>query len=139
MPVTDPTAVQPTPLTDAVELVRMKDSAEGSRASARITVDPDNQIFAGHYPGLPIFPGVGLIEGVHRTVLAMARSGEIEPVLGAVLSARFLSPVFPRDEIEVQVLVTKDPRCWTAAARLHVRGGLVAKVSLRYRVPGDVS
>lgn len=140
MPVIDHAAVQPTPLTERIRLIDVESCAdERIEARAVVVVDPDNPIFGGHYPGLPIFPGVGLIEGVHRTVLGVASADEIVPVLDAVLTARFVRPVFPRDEIDARVLITREPLCWTVAAELRGPQGRVGKVNLRYRLPGDAS
>ena len=140
MPVIDHAAVQPTPLTDRVRLIDFGPGPdERVEAHALVVVDPDNPIFGGHYPGLPIFPGVGLIEGVHRAVLGVASAYEVVPVLDAVLTARFVRPVFPCDEIDARVLIARDPRYWTVAAQLRGPRGQVGKVNLRYRLTGDTS
>ncbi|WP_326829905.1 hypothetical protein OIE13_09870 [Streptosporangium sp. NBC_01810] len=43
-----------------------------------ITISPDEPVFAGHYPGFPIFPGMCVVEVVHRGALltAPAEAGE---------------------------------------------------------------
>lgn len=106
------------------------------RVSALVTVDPDNPIFAGHYPGLPIFPGVCLIECTHRTVLATVRPGSVAPAVAAVRTARFLEPVFPGDELRIRTDVRKDAGWWEAAAEFRGDRGVVATIRLRYRLPG---
>jgi 3-hydroxyacyl-[acyl-carrier-protein] dehydratase len=131
---TDPV---PTPLTEQVRVTAVEPApGDGVRISALVTVDPDNPILAGHYPGLPIFPGVCLIECAHRTVLAAVRPGSPVPDLAAVLTARFLDTAFPGDEIRIRTEVTKGAGQWLAAAELRGDRGLVAKLSLRYRLPG---
>lgn len=139
MPVTDLAATQPTPLTEDVRITGIETSGDCVIVSARVTVDPANPVFAGHYPGLPIFPGVCLIECLHRTVLATPWPPGAVLILEAVRSARFLAPVFPGDEISAQVRVTRAARQWTAAGALHGRQGVVARITLRYRLSRGVS
>lgn len=140
MPVIDQAPLQPTPLTEHVQVISIEpDTAESTVISTLVTVDPENPIFAGHYPGLPIFPGVCLIECVHRTVLAAPRPRGVAPIMEAVLKARFLTPVFPGDEISTRARITKDAQQWTATAVLHGKHGVVATIDLRYRLPGGGS
>lgn len=92
----------------------------------RLPVDPAEEVFAGHYPGNPILPGVCVIETVHRA----ARATATEPVvLAAVESTRFLGPVFPGDELVVD-LRWDGPKVTATAA---TERGDAATVKLRYR------
>ena len=45
-------------------------------ARAEVRIDPSEPVFAGHYPDFPIFPGVCVVECVHRSALATAPTGE---------------------------------------------------------------
>jgi 3-hydroxyacyl-[acyl-carrier-protein] dehydratase len=139
MPVTNLAAAQPTPLTEDVRITGVESSGDCVNISARVTVDPANPVFTGHYPGLPIFPGVCLIECLHRTVLAAPRPPGAVLILEAVRTARFLVPVFPGDQISAQVRITRAAQQWTAAGALHGRQGPAARITLRYRLSGGVS
>jgi 3-hydroxyacyl-[acyl-carrier-protein] dehydratase len=88
---------------------RGRSSGRPAEASIVTTafVDPAAAIFAGHYPGFPIFPGVCLIECAHRSVVAAGSRAGLRPVLTAVRATRFLSPVFPGQEVSAHVTLTR--------------------------------
>ena len=65
---------------------------------ARKYLSPEEPCFKGHFPELPIFPGVLLIEAMAQTAAALstiANQGADSrvPVLASVESARFSRPV----------------------------------------------
>ncbi|QFU90555.1 hypothetical protein [Amycolatopsis sp. YIM 10] len=62
-------------------------------------IEPGEEVFAGHYPGFPILPGVCLLDCV-LTTMRMARPGAGMRVLE---SGRFLAPVFPGDVLTTVV------------------------------------
>lgn len=127
----------PSPLTEQVRVTDVALGPDGRiRVSALVTIDPDNPILAGHYPGLPIFPGVCLVECTHRTVLAAVPPGGVPPVLESVRTARFQDTVFPGDEIRIQTEVTTSADAWLVTAVLQGERGLAARISLSYRPPG---
>lgn len=77
-------------------------------------IDPDLDLFKGHYPGYAIMPGVLLCEAVFQTgALFMAKTLEISgtavksghklPVLTRIKNARFKREVKPGDTIRMQV------------------------------------
>lgn len=100
------------------------------------TVDPDEPVFAGHYPGFPIFPGMCVVELVHRGALLTAPAEAGELTMAAMESVRFVAPVFPGDELSVTVEWKKDRDQWRCAARAKVAGRDAAVVRLRYRTGG---
>lgn len=122
----------------------------GDPVLAVVRVDPAEPVFAGHYPGFPIFPGVCVVECVHRTALAApptapptgsppAGSSPAGLVLAAVESTRFLSPVFPHDELTIRLTWSPDGPQWRCTADVRSLRGRVAQVRLRYRGGGDRS
>lgn len=127
---------RPSPLTEQVRLVEATYVDQDLQVLANVVVDRDNPILAGHYPGMPIFPGVCLIECAHHAVLLAARTQNLEPRLEAVPSARFLDTVFPSDAVSIQVRIATSQARWRAVARLHTERGLAAKVTLVYRLHG---
>ena len=106
------------------------------RITTTAYVDPDAPLLVGHYPGLPIFPGVCLIECAHRSVLEAGRLLGLAPVLAGVRSARFLSPVLPGDEVTTEVGLAASDGLWTAKATASVGGRRVATVRLDYALSG---
>lgn len=124
-------------LTEHVRVTDYQSAGDaGIRVSALVIVDRDNPALAGHYPGLPVFPGVCQIDCVHRTVLAAARNEGVAPVLTTVASARFLRVVSPCDEIRVDTAITTRRTEWQVDATLRAGDGPVARVRLRYRLRG---
>lgn len=69
--------------------------------------------FQGHFPGYPVFPGVLTIECFAQTASILIRLTEgsaVEGVfdaIGAVMDFRFLKPIFPGDQLEVHMQITK--------------------------------
>jgi 3-hydroxyacyl-[acyl-carrier-protein] dehydratase len=97
-------------------------------------VDPSELVFAGHYTDFPIFPGVCLVEFAHRSAQSTAPEAAAEIELVAVDSARFLSPVYPRDRLEAELGWAPKDDAWQCTAVLSTRrGGRAAQVRLRYR------
>jgi 3-hydroxyacyl-[acyl-carrier-protein] dehydratase len=75
-------------------------------------IPEDLDIFVGHYPGHPIFPGVLLCEAVFQTsglLMAQIESEKQQegakrlPVITRIGSARFKRAVLPGDTIRIEV------------------------------------
>ncbi len=62
------------------------------------TVPVDHPAFAGHFPGIPIFPGVLLLDTVLH---ATAAATELALDLCEISSVKFLSPASPGDELVI--------------------------------------
>lgn len=76
----------------------------GKRAVARMRLDPSHPLFAGHFPGLPIVPGVLLVEAVAQTAGVMLGSAAPaqEVLLAAIQRFKFLRPVLPGDSVRIE-------------------------------------
>ena len=88
----------------------VSETADG--LTARRTFRPEEEFYAGHYPGAPITPGVLLCEAVFQTgALYMARQaqaagakpGEGVPLLAKINDVRFRNPVYPGETIIIDV------------------------------------
>lgn len=99
----------------------------------KVRVDPADPVFAGHYPGFPVLPGVYLIGYADQAVRAEAATGGGVARLVAVERCRFQRPVYPGDEVVVDVATTsrqgRDLRCRAVVATAR---GPVADIRLRY-------
>ncbi len=60
---------------------------------ARWHVPLDLPYFDGHFPGLPIFPAVGIVDATLHALRAHLKSPSLQ--LTGIPSAKFLSPVVP--------------------------------------------
>ncbi|MCA6094675.1 hypothetical protein LE181_21195 [Streptomyces sp. SCA3-4] len=123
---------QASPVVAEVEVVRPPSSDDRGRVSAAttVTVGEDETVLPGHYPGFPIFPGVCVIECVHLSGLRTPPPGAGRLELSGVDSARFLSPVFPGDRVEVDLTWTGGSGTWKCAARVTTVRGAAAQVRL---------
>jgi 3-hydroxyacyl-[acyl-carrier-protein] dehydratase len=87
-----------------VELERMK------RIVAIKNVTANEQFFQGHFPGMPIMPGVLMIEAIAQAGGALLLT-EIEDrdeklmVFTGIEKARFRRPVTPGDQLRIEVSV----------------------------------
>ena len=79
---------------------------------ARKTWRADEDFYRGHYPGMPITPGVLLCEAVFQTgALFLSRrqvaqgnpASEGVPLLARIRDVRFRYPVFPAETVTIEV------------------------------------
>lgn len=131
------------PVVGPVRVVRAveADGAEpagGFTSVVAVTVDASEPVFAGHYPNFPIFPGVCVVECVHRGAAATApEGGRLE--LAAMESVRFTGAVHPGDDIEITMRWRRSGGFWTCASQVRGPRTSVAQVRLRYRVLSETS
>ncbi|WP_328788050.1 MULTISPECIES: 3-hydroxyacyl-ACP dehydratase FabZ family protein [unclassified Streptomyces] len=112
------------------------DGGDGElRSSAETLVEAEEPVFAGHYPDFPIFPGVCVVECVHRAARATAPAAGLS--LAALESARFVGAVFPGDTLTVELRWKPREDGWSATGEASTARGTAAKVRLRYRAGGD--
>ncbi|MBY8883170.1 hypothetical protein K7862_36870 [Streptomyces sp. PLK6-54] len=122
------------PVRGAVLVVRPGSTdPDAPQARAEVRIDASEPVFEGHYPEFPIFPGVCVVECVHRSALATAPSGA-DLTLAALDSARFVGAVFPGDVLGIDITwkaVDDRLRCEAVASTGR---GTAAKVRLSYAV-----
>jgi 3-hydroxyacyl-[acyl-carrier-protein] dehydratase len=97
-------------------------------------VSVNEPYFAGHFPGLPVMPGVLQIEAMAQAgALLMSKSLEADIARHTILfmsieSARFRRPVRPGDVLEIPVEVLFHRRnIFKFKGRAEVRGELAAE------------
>lgn len=106
------------------------------KAYKNITIG--EQVFLGHFPGHPIYPGVMIIEGLAQAggVLAF-KSDESMDIENKVVyftsidECKFRAPVRPGDklEYELEVLKNRGPM-WVMSGKAFVDGKLCTEVKL---------
>lgn len=79
----------------------------GRCATARTSFAADDPLFAGHFPGDPLVPGVILTEALAQTAGIAAASGYPENarplfLLSAIRMMKFFRAIRPEEEVQLQ-------------------------------------
>lgn len=89
--------------------------SDNSRAGSKVTclknVTFNEPYFTGHFPDLPIMPGVLQIEAMAQAAcLSYIRAGDAEMdfFIAAITDAKFRKPVVPGDSLMLHAEVVKD-------------------------------
>ena len=122
---------------------RVEELSIGESIKAYKNVTYNEQIFQGHFPGHPIYPGVMIIEGLAQAggVLAF-KSMEKEGVdlsdkvvyFMSIDNAKFRNPVRPGDKLEYHISVIKHRgRIWVLKGEAYINDGatLAAQAELQ--------
>ena len=103
-------------------------SCESGKAIVRL--DPSSPVYAAHFPGYPITPGVILIEIATELLSAVAADGLLE--LSEAVNVKFVSPVIPGEETLLTYLFAPDGELrWKV--NVLCSETLCAKMTLQYR------
>lgn len=110
---------------------------------AEFTLQEDNYIFTGHFPGQPVWPGVLTIEGSAQAagiLIAIYACGGVPGpggigdklmYLASVDSARFNRLLAPGDTIRYEIVVDKfKGRVWKISSQILVAGEKAGSCSL---------
>ncbi len=113
---------------------RVVDAVANVRATGIKNLSINESFFQGHFPSRPVMPGVLIIEAMAQTaaVLVVHTLGpESEGKLVYFMSienARFRRPVFPGDQLAVQVLKQRNRgNVWKFEGRAKVGDNLMAE------------
>lgn len=124
-------------LLDRITDVKAKEYCNGYK---NITIN--EQLFQGHFPGHPIYPGVLIIEGLAQTgaILAFESMNDEDKsniqnkvvYFMSIDRAKFRSPVKPGDKLEYKVSVIKNKGAiWVLDAKAYVGDTLVSEAELK--------
>lgn len=110
----------------------------GIRAEAHKIFDPSDDIFADHFPDLPIVPGVLLTEAMGQTagwLLVVSEQFKRWPLLTMIRDGKFRRPVRPGEAITLTAeLRAQRPRYVEVAADARVAGHRVASARLMFHL-----
>lgn len=122
-------------LIDRVESLVSGECIEGYK-----NISISDQVFQGHFPGHPIYPGVLIIEGLAQAggVLAFKSGANEEDFENKVVyfmsidKAKFRSPVLPGDKLVYKLTVLKHKGAiWVLDGKAYVDDRLVAEAELK--------
>ena len=94
---------------------RVTETVAGDRIKGYKNISANEDLFNGHFPGHPIFPGVLILEAMAQLsgVLAFETKG-IRPadgtnyLFGGVEKARFRRQVIPGDRLDLESMIVAD-------------------------------
>ena len=113
---------------------------EENSLTAEKRIPEDLPLFAGHYPGHPLMPGVLLCEAVFQAgalllserLRAESGTGASEmavPVLTRIFGAKFKREVHPGDVLEIRVELTERmASAWLIKGSVRVAGKVAVQV-----------
>ena len=113
-------------LVDTVE-----EMVPGERIVSTFWVDPDREIFKGHFPEESVLPGVYSVECMAQTadilLLSMKRYAGRVPLFLGINNVRFLRKILPGDTIEIRAKLASErveKAIATCAAEIYDHGEL---------------
>jgi 3-hydroxyacyl-[acyl-carrier-protein] dehydratase len=89
--------------------------------------------FQGHFPGMPIMPGVLQVEAMAQAGAILAvKSGDFDPVRQVVFfmaidNVKFRKPVVPGDQLVIEVVPLRRGRIWKMKGEIKVDGQVVSQ------------
>ena len=117
---------------------RVVELEKGKRIVAIKNVTINEPFFAGHFPHLPVMPGVLQIEALAQAagILSFQTMGRVSDdrsvyYFVGIDSARFKRPVVPGDQLRLEVEIRRVARSiWKYAGRATVDGQVAAEAEL---------
>lgn len=112
----------------------------GESIVAQLDVDPDLPLFAGHFPGHPVLPGVILMESLAQAACCCLLSGSGQAghigYLAGIDKAKFRRTVLPGDTVSLEVTITRNSsRMCVAEVVARVEGEVCAQATQKYVMP----
>ncbi len=123
---------------------RVTDIVNNEKLSGFKNVSIGEQVFEGHFPGHPIYPGVMILEGMAQAggILAFKSMSMTEEEAAqkvvyfmSIDKAKFRAPVRPGDRLEYEITVLKNKGAiWVLQGKAYVDGKLVSEAELKAMV-----
>lgn len=109
----------------------------GVEVTAELDVDPELALFAGHFPGHPVLPGVIIMEALAQAasccvLAARGQEGAIGFLTG-IDGAKFRRQVVPGDTVRLEAVIAKSSRrMCVAGVKATVDGQVAASAVQKY-------
>jgi 3-hydroxymyristoyl/3-hydroxydecanoyl-(acyl carrier protein) dehydratase len=114
---------------------------EGRRIVGSRTLSATDPVFAGHFPGFPVYPGVLQVETMGQMALCLAsflRRNTVSIAADApptdvralkVLFAQYLEPLLPGDQVTLQAAILEEDGMTAIAAGQILKQGRIVSLS----------
>ncbi len=118
---------------------RVLEVKDGEYCKALKNVSGGEEVFNGHFPGMPVFPGVLMLEALAQTSGIVMQSSlkeedgsSIMVFYAGINDAKFRKPVVPGDQLILESTAINQKRnLWVFEGKATVEGALVAKAEVR--------
>lgn len=111
-------------------------SLEADKITAIKNVSINEPFFQGHFPGMPIMPGVLIVEAMAQAggILA-ARTSDFNPETHVILfmgvdKVRFRKPVTPGDQLVMEIVPLRRGKVWKMQGTAMVDGQVACSAEL---------
>lgn len=105
----------------------------GTSIVSKFYVEPDREIFKGHFPDEPVLPGVYTVECMAQTadilLLSMERYKGTVPLFIGINNVKFLRKISPGDTIEIHgkiIMERVEKSIASCSAEVYNKGELAA-------------
>lgn len=116
---------------------RVLECEPGASITAELDVDPELPLFAGHFPGHPVLPGVIIMEALAQCAsIAVLQSPELRGCIGfltGIDAAKFRRQVAPGETVTLRATIVKSSRRLVVAeVEASVDGEVCATATQKY-------
>lgn len=116
---------------------RILEMEPGKRAVGIKNVSINEPFFQGHYPGMPIFPGVLILEAMAQTggvaIMSLPEYASKMPIFAGLDEVKFKRPVYPGDQLRLEVeIVTMKRGLGIGTGKAYVGDELKAEATLKF-------
>ncbi|MGA1600351.1 MAG: 3-hydroxyacyl-ACP dehydratase FabZ [bacterium] len=116
---------------------RVLEVRPGEYCKAIKNVTGGEEVFQGHFPGYPVFPGVLILEALAQTSgivmdSTVEESSGVMVLYAGINNAKFRKPVVPGDQLVLESTALNQKRdLWVFEGKATVDGTLAAKAEVR--------
>ncbi len=118
---------------------RILEVEPGKRCVGLKNVTINEPFFQGHYPGLPIMPGVLIVESMAQAgaviLLTDPKFNGLVPVIGSIDKVKFRRQVVPGDSMRLEIeLVSLKGTVGKIRGRATVEGQVAAEMEMMFKL-----